>query len=41
MTDRSKTGDKKSLKWFLINRFLIIMAGIFVSEELLGMLYNI
>lgn len=40
MTDRSKTGDKKSLKWFLINRFLIIMAGIFVSEELLGMLYN-
>ena len=40
MTDRSKNGDKKSLKWFLINRFLVIMAGIFVSEELLGMLYN-
>lgn len=31
----------QSMKWFLIRRFLIIMVFIFVSEELLNMLYRI
>lgn len=30
----------QSLKWFLIRRFIIIMVFIFVSEELLNMLYR-
>lgn len=40
MTNMSRAEDKKSLKWFLINRFLVIMVCIFVGEELLGLLYN-
>lgn len=31
----------KSLKWFLIQRFLLVMLFIFVSEELLNMIYRI
>ena len=31
----------QSLKWFLIRHFLIIMIFIFISEELLNMLYHI
>ena len=30
----------QSLKWFLIRRFVIIMVFIFISEELLNMLYR-
>ena len=39
-----ETGDKaekkKSLKWFLFNRFLGMMLFIFVSEQLIGIFYN-
>lgn len=31
----------KSLKWFLIQRFLVIMLFIFISEELLNMAYRL
>lgn len=33
-------GEKKSLKWFLIKRFLVTMLFIFVSEQLLGIFYS-
>lgn len=32
--------QKKKLKWYLINRFLIIMLAIYVSGELISMLYR-
>lgn len=32
--------DKKSLKWFLIKRFLVVMLFILISEELIGILYD-
>lgn len=32
--------QKKKLKWYLINRFLIIMLTIYVSGELISMLYR-
>lgn len=40
MGNSSKTGTRKSLRWFLINRFLIIMTFIYVSEEVIGIFYN-
>lgn len=40
MEDDSKTGVKKSLRWFLINRFLLIAFFIFVSEEIIGVLFE-
>lgn len=36
----SKTGDRRSLGWFLIGRFLITMFCIFVSEQLIGLFYS-
>lgn len=36
----SRTETKKSLRWFLINRFLIIMILIYISEELIGIFYS-
>lgn len=32
--------EKNSLKWFLIQRFMMVMLCIFVSEQLIGYLYN-
>lgn len=32
--------QKKSLKWFLIQKFLVVLFGIYVSEEFLGILYR-
>ena len=40
MDNRKKDGAAKSLKWFLIRRFFIIMFLIYVSEELLGIFYD-
>ncbi len=40
MEGGSRTEDKKSLKWFLIKRFLIVMLLILISEELIGLLYD-
>lgn len=40
MEDDSRTGVKKSLRWFLIKRFLIIVFFIFVSEEIIGILFG-
>lgn len=40
MEEGSKTGVKKSLKWFLIKRFLFIVFFIFISEELIGIIYG-
>lgn len=40
MENDSKTGVKKSLRWFLINRFLLIAFFIFVSEEIIGVLFE-
>lgn len=40
MDGKSGTEDKKSLKSFLIGRFLAVMFGIFISEQLINMLYN-
>ena len=33
--------QKKSLKWFLIQNFLIILLCIYISEELLSLLYRL
>lgn len=32
--------EKNSLKWFLIQKFMIVMLCIFISEQMLGYLYN-
>ncbi|MCH5261775.1 MAG: HAMP domain-containing histidine kinase [Lachnospiraceae bacterium] len=40
MEIESKNETKKSLKWFLIGRFLITMLFIYVSVQSLGILYN-
>ncbi|MCM1121790.1 MAG: HAMP domain-containing histidine kinase [Eubacterium sp.] len=40
METGGKAEKKKSLKWFLINRFLGMMLFIFVSEQLIGIFYN-
>lgn len=40
MQGENKTKTKKSLRWFLIGRFLINMLCIFVSEQIIGLLYN-
>ncbi len=40
MGGSNQTGEKKSLKWFLINRFLGTMLFIFVCEQLIGVFYN-
>ena len=40
MAGGSTIEEKKSLKWFLIKRFLVTMLFIFVSEQLLGVFYN-
>ena len=40
MQGENKTETKKSLKWFLIGRFLIIMLCIFLSEQLISLFYN-
>ena len=39
-TNSTRTGTK-SLKWFLLQRFLLIMVFIYVSEELLSMGYRL
>ena len=39
-TKNARTGTK-SLKWFLLQRFLLIMLFIYVSEELLSMGYRL
>ncbi len=39
-TKNARTGTK-SLKWFLLQRFLLIMLFIYVSEELLSMSYRL
>ena len=36
----NKTKTKKSLRWFLIGRFLITMLCIFVSEQLISLFYS-
>ena len=38
-TKNAMTGTN-SLKWFLIQRFLLIMAFVYISEELLSMGYR-
>lgn len=38
--ETARTGTK-SLKWFLIQRFVLIMVFIYISEELLGMVYRL
>lgn len=40
MEGGNMAGEKKSLKWFLIKRFLVTMLFIFVSEQLLGIFYS-
>ena len=40
MGNNSETGARKSLRWFLIKRFLLIMFFIYVSEEAIGGLYE-
>lgn len=40
MDDKNKVGTRKSLKWFLIRCFLIIMFLIYVSEELIAIFYD-
>lgn len=40
MEIESKAGAKKSLKWFLIGRFLMTMLFIYISVQLLGILYT-
>lgn len=38
--DEKTTEKTKALRWFLIERFLLIMAGIYISGELISMLYR-
>ena len=38
--DGKTTEKTKELRWFLIERFLLIMAGIYISGELISMLYR-
>ncbi|MDE6739644.1 MAG: hypothetical protein K2K07_11175, partial [Lachnospiraceae bacterium] len=40
MENGNRAEDKKSLKWFLIKRFLVVMLFILISEELIGILYD-
>ena len=40
MEDSNKAGIKKSLQWFLISRFLITMLCVYISGQLIGILYN-
>lgn len=40
MENGKKTGVKKSLKWFLVSRFLITMICIFICGQLIGILYD-
>lgn len=40
MGNNSRTGAKKSLRWFLIKRFLLVMFFIYVSEEVIGIFYE-
>lgn len=40
MDDDNKVGVKKSLRWFLIKRFLLIVFFIFVSEEIIGVIFG-
>lgn len=40
MEEGNRAEDKKSLKWFLIKRFLVVMLFILVSEELIERLYD-
>ena len=40
MGNNSGTGARKTLRWFLIKRFLLIMFFIYVSEEAIGILYE-
>ena len=40
MESGNKTESGKSLKWFLIGRFLIAMFCIFISEQLIGIFYS-
>ena len=39
MTDK-KIHSSKELKWFLIKWFILIMAGVYISSELISMLYR-
>lgn len=41
MKTQKENADVKSLKWFLIERFLLIMLFIFISEELMNMAYRV
>lgn len=38
--DEKTTEKTKASRWFLIERFLLIMAGIYISGELISMLYR-
>lgn len=40
MEIQGKSGTKKSLKWFLIGRFLITMLLVYITVQLLGIVYN-
>ena len=40
MEGSNKAGTKKSLKWFLVSRFLITMLCIFISGQLIEILYK-
>ncbi len=40
MGNNSGTGARKTLRWFLIKRFFLIMFCIYVSEEAIGILYE-
>lgn len=40
MEGGNRAEDKKSLKWFLIKRFLVVMLFILISEELIGIFYD-
>lgn len=40
MDNGNRTDAKKSLRWFLIKRFLIVMFFIYASEEIIGIFYT-
>ena len=40
MGNNNRSGAKRSLRWFLIKRFLLIMFFIYISEEAIGFFYE-
>lgn len=40
MGNSNKAEEKKSLKWFLIQKFMLVMIFIFISEQIIGIFYN-